>query len=77
MRTWTGILRSFAQVKFETVNQAVNGDVEIAEQVHGLALPGWKLAPIMNLAVYEIVDGKIAAWRDYGNPVYATKLLGL
>ncbi|SNY71262.1 nuclear transport factor 2 family protein [Paractinoplanes atraurantiacus] len=75
VRIWQGVFRSFARVRFETVNQAVNGDVVLAEQVHGLALPGGKLAPIMNLAVYEIRDGKIAAWRDYGNPQYAMKLL--
>ncbi|MEU6206201.1 nuclear transport factor 2 family protein [Micromonospora musae] len=75
VEVWEGVFRNFAQVKFETVNQAVNGDVVLAEQVHGLAFPGGKLAPIMNLAVYEIRDGKIAAWRDYGNPQYAMKLL--
>jgi limonene-1,2-epoxide hydrolase len=72
---WRGVFRNFAEVKFSTVNQAVNGDVVLAEQVHGLALPGGPLAPIMNLAVYEIRDGKIAAWRDYGNPQYAMTLL--
>ncbi|MFF4837473.1 nuclear transport factor 2 family protein [Streptomyces sp. NPDC001315] len=72
---WKGVFANFGQVKFETVHQAVNGDVVIAEQVHGLALPGGKLAPIMNMAVYELRDGKIAAWRDYTNPAYASKLL--
>ena len=71
---WAGVFRNFAQVKFETVFQAVNGDLVIAEQVHGL--PGRPLAPIKNLAVYEIRDGKIAAWRDYTNPQKASQLLG-
>jgi len=31
----------------------------------------------MNMAIYEIVDGKIAAWRDYTNSAHAKKLLGL
>jgi limonene-1,2-epoxide hydrolase len=31
----------------------------------------------MNMAVYEIVDGKIAAWRDYTNASHAWKLLGI
>ena len=69
--------RTFAGVKFETLNQAVSGDVVIAEQVHGLGRPGKPLAPIRNLAVYEIRDGKIAAWRDYTNPNQAGQLLGL
>jgi limonene-1,2-epoxide hydrolase len=72
---WKNVFSNFEQVKFETVNQAVNGDVVIAEQIHGLGLPGGKLAPIMNMAVYEIRDGKIAMWRDYTNPTYATSLL--
>ena len=29
----------------------------------------------MNMAIYEIVDGKIAAWRDYTDSAHATKLL--
>jgi limonene-1,2-epoxide hydrolase len=74
---WAGVFRNFAQVKFETVNQAVNGDLVIAEQIHGLSLPGKPLAPIKNVAVYEIRDGKIAAWRDYTNPQKAGQLLGL
>jgi limonene-1,2-epoxide hydrolase len=74
---WAGVFRNFSMVKFETVNQAVDGDVVIAEQIHGLALPGKPLAAIKNLAVYEIRDGKIAAWRDYTNPTKAAELLGL
>jgi len=69
------VFDNFEQVKFETVHQAVNGDIVIAEQVHGLGLPGGKLAPVMNMAVYEIRDGKVAAWRDYTNPTYASSLL--
>ncbi|MGW2709609.1 nuclear transport factor 2 family protein [Streptomyces sp. NPDC001356] len=72
---WKGVFANFGQIKFETVHQAVNGDVVIAEQIHGLALPGGELAPVMNLAVYELRDGRIAAWRDYTNPAYASTLL--
>jgi limonene-1,2-epoxide hydrolase len=72
---WRGVFANFEQVKFETVHQAVNGDVVIAEQIHGLSLPGGKLAPVMNMAVYELRDGRIAAWRDYTNPGYAASLL--
>ncbi|GAB3947033.1 nuclear transport factor 2 family protein [Micromonospora vulcania] len=71
---WANVFRNFAEVRFETVNQAVNGDLVIAEQIHGLGLPGKKIAPIKNLAVYEIRDGEIAAWRDYTNPEYARSL---
>ena len=72
---WRNVFDSFEQVTFETVHQAVNGDVVIAEQVHGLGLPGGRIAPVMNMAIYEIRDGRIAAWRDYTNPAYAASLL--
>lgn len=72
---WRGVFANFDKVRFETLNQAVNGDVVIAEQIHGLGLPGRPVAPIVNMAVYEIRDGLIAAWRDYTNPVFAARLL--
>ena len=72
---WKGVFARFEQVQFEIVHQAVNGDVVIAEQIHGLSLPGRPLASIMNLAVYEFTDGQIIAWRDYSNPVKARELL--
>ena len=74
---WANVFRNFAQVKFETINQAVTGNLVIAEQTHGLGLPGKPLAPIKNLAVYELRYGKIAAWRDYTNQQTARQLLGL
>jgi limonene-1,2-epoxide hydrolase len=72
---WRGVFANFDKVRFETLNQAVNGEVVIAEQIHGLGLPGRPVAPIVNMAVYEIRDGLIAAWRDYTNPVFAARLL--
>jgi limonene-1,2-epoxide hydrolase len=63
VRTWEGVFGNFEVVRFETVHQAVDGDVVLAEQIHHLGLPGGPVAPIMNLAVYEIRDGLIAAWR--------------
>jgi len=75
--TWGRLFRNFGALRFETVHQAVNGNVIIAEQIHNIALPSGKLTPIMNMAIYEIVDGKIAAWRDYTNSAHAKKLLGL
>lgn len=74
LEVWRHVFERFERVAFETVHQAVNGEVVIAEQVHGLALPGRPLVPVMNMAVYEIRDGRIAAWRDYTNVVYAGQL---
>ena len=63
------------RVEFSTIHQAVNGDVVLEEQIHGLALPGRPLAPIKNVAVYRVVDGLITEWRDYTNPQFAQTLL--
>ncbi|MGX7681323.1 nuclear transport factor 2 family protein [Jatrophihabitans sp. DSM 45814] len=75
VNVWAGVFATFAEVRFETLSQAVNGDVVFAEQVHGLAFSGGSLAPIKNMAVYELRDGRIAAWRDYTNPNRARALL--
>jgi limonene-1,2-epoxide hydrolase len=72
---WAGVFTAFSEVRFETLSQAVSGDLVFAEQVHGLALPGGALAPIKNVAIYEMRDGQIAAWRDYTNPNQARALL--
>ncbi|MFI6762576.1 nuclear transport factor 2 family protein [Micromonospora sp. NPDC050417] len=75
LEVWRGVFQSFETVRFETVNQAVNGSIVLAEQVHGLGLAGKQVATIMNMAVYDVRDGKILAWRDYTNPEYARTLL--
>ena len=75
VNVWAGVFTTFAEVRFETLSQAVNGDLVFPEQVHGLGLPGGALDPIKNMAVYEIRDGRIAAWRDYTNPNRARALL--
>jgi limonene-1,2-epoxide hydrolase len=75
--TWSRLFSNFGALRFETVHQAVSGNIVIAEQIHNIALPAGKLTPIMNMAIYEIVDGKIAAWRDYTNSSHAKKLLGI
>ena len=72
---WAGVFENFAEVDFSTLHQAVNGELVIEEQVHGLALPGRAMAPIKNVAVYRVRDGLITEWRDYSNPQYAQTLL--
>lgn len=72
---WGNVFKNFELVQFETVHQAVNNDIVIEEQVHHLALPGKTPAPIMNMAIYEIRNGLIVAWRDYTDSSYARKLL--
>ncbi|GGJ71954.1 nuclear transport factor 2 family protein [Streptomyces brasiliensis] len=72
---WSGVFGKFKRLEFSTLYQAVNGDVVLEEQIHGLALPGRNIAPIKNVAVYRVRDGLITEWRDYTNPQYAQTLL--
>jgi limonene-1,2-epoxide hydrolase len=55
----------------------LGGSRGIGAAIHNIAVPAGKLTPIMKMAIYEIVDGKIAAWRDYTNSSHAKKLLGI
>jgi limonene-1,2-epoxide hydrolase len=75
LAVWRGVFSSMSEVAFTTEHQAVNGDVVLEEQVHGLALPGRAIAPIRNMAAYRVADGLITQWRDYSNPEYARTLL--
>jgi limonene-1,2-epoxide hydrolase len=75
LQVWAGVFATFAVVRFETIHQATNGPIVLAEQIHHLGLPGGPTAPIMNLAVYGTNDGLITAWRDYTNPDLARQLL--
>ena len=72
---WDKVFQMFENVKFETVHQVASGNLVLAEQIHHLGLKGKKVAPIMNMAIYEFKDGKIVAWRDYSDSAYTRKLL--
>jgi hypothetical protein len=65
---WADVFTNFPRVEFQTLTEAVNRDVVIAEQIHGVGLPGRPLALIRNMAVHEMRDGKIAAWTDCTDP---------
>ncbi|GAA4943277.1 limonene-1,2-epoxide hydrolase [Nonomuraea thailandensis] len=72
---WAGVFSAMERVEFSTLHQAVDGDIVIAEQLHGLALPGRPLAPIRNMAIYRLQDGRIVEWRDYTNSEHARTLM--
>jgi limonene-1,2-epoxide hydrolase len=75
VQLWGGVFDAMDEVAFSTIHQAVDGETVLAEQVHGLALPGRQLAEIRNMAVYRLRDGLIVEWRDYTNPEYARTLM--
>ena len=49
---------------WETVHQAVNGDVVLNERVDRFHMRGKEVA-VQVCGVFELRDGKIARWRDY------------
>jgi limonene-1,2-epoxide hydrolase len=52
------------EIEFEVLNLAVNGAVVFTERIDRMTILGNKVAaPVAG--VFEIRDGKIAAWRDY------------
>ncbi|MEL6890098.1 MAG: limonene-1,2-epoxide hydrolase family protein [Actinomycetota bacterium] len=62
-----GFVRPFLEtstIGFEILHQVVDGDLVMNERIDTLDLgEGPKSIPVMG--VFELRDGKIAAWRDY------------
>lgn len=51
-------------IEFRLVHLATNGNVVMTERVDVFSLPTKQISlPVMG--TFEIVDGRIAAWRDY------------
>ena len=58
------ILDQFGPVRFDILRSAVDGDVVFNERVDHLTIKGNAFSlPVAG--VFEVRDGKIAAWRDY------------
>lgn len=53
--------------RFEIHQIAANGNIVMTERTDTLATPGGTMV-IRVMGVFEIRDGKIAAWRDYFDP---------
>jgi limonene-1,2-epoxide hydrolase len=75
LRLWGGVFAAMGEVAFSTIHQAVNGEIVLAEHVHGLALPGRQVTEIKNMAAYRVRDGFIDEWRNYTNPECARTLM--
>jgi limonene-1,2-epoxide hydrolase len=53
---------TFAEMRLRNI--AVTGNTVLTERIDSFVLEGHRLAvPVMG--AFEVVDGKIAAWRDY------------
>ena len=60
-----GFLADAETVTFEMLSSAENGDRVLNERVDTFHLTSGKTLRFEVMGVFEIADGKIAAWRDY------------
>lgn len=62
-----GFIRPFlsaGSINFDTVRQVVDGDLVMNERVDTI-VQGERTIALPVMGVFELRDGKIAAWRDY------------
>jgi limonene-1,2-epoxide hydrolase len=52
-------------IEFQLVNIAADGGTVLTERVDIFRFPGGKEVSLPVMGTFEVVDGKIAAWRDY------------
>jgi limonene-1,2-epoxide hydrolase len=67
-----GFLTMCDKMVIEITNLAVDGNVVLTERVDSFTV-GDLVAPLPVMGVFEVVDGKIRAWRDYFDMAQATK----
>jgi limonene-1,2-epoxide hydrolase len=66
---------SIEGIDFRVINIAANGPVVMTERVDVFRLPDTSFElPVMG--TFEIIDGKINAWRDYFDPSQFTSQMG-
>jgi limonene-1,2-epoxide hydrolase len=61
--TIEGFVGGINRIEFEILNIAANGDNVLTERVD--TFYGDKTISLPVMGTFEVVDGKIAAWRDY------------
>ncbi len=62
--TIEGFSAGVDRIEFETLAIAADGGTVLTERVDTFVLPGNRIAlPVMG--TFEVMDGKITAWRDY------------
>ena len=64
VKAYLASIGGFDEIDWRTLNIAENGNMVLTERVDDFVLEGRRISiPLMG--VFEIRDGKIAAWRDY------------
>ncbi len=62
-------------IEFRVINIAASGPVVMTERVDVFTLPG-KSFELQVMGTFEVVDGKINAWRDYFDMSQFTSRMG-
>jgi len=62
-------------IEFRVINIAVNGPVVMTERVDVFKLPD-KSFELRVMGTFEVIDGKINAWRDYFDMQQFTSQMG-
>lgn len=71
----TGFLAGVTSADFRILNLAASGDVVMTERVDVFELNDGREAAFPVMGIFEIRDGKIAAWRDYFDMAQVTAFL--
>ncbi|NOR99671.1 nuclear transport factor 2 family protein [Mycobacteroides abscessus] len=61
----TGFISAFERIDFHIHRQIADGETVMNERTDTLHGLNGQSTPLPVMGVFEIVDGKISAWRDY------------
>ena len=71
-----GFTAGFAGIEFQVQSQVTDGNVVMNERIDVMRRKDGDDIPLPVMGVFEVVDGKIAAWRDYFDLATVTKAFG-
>jgi limonene-1,2-epoxide hydrolase len=70
-----GLITGVASVEFRVLNLVGGGDVVMTERVDVFRMTDGREGAFAVMGVFEVRDGKIAAWRDYFDMAPVTAFL--
>ena len=69
-----GFLAGVTSAEFRMLNLVASGDVVMTERVDAFTMAG-REGEFLVMGIFEVRDGKIAAWRDYFDMAQVTAFL--
>ncbi len=64
-KTFEGFGQIMTSLRFEVLHQTASGNIVMNERVDYFELTDGRTASLPVTGIFEVEDGKIAAWRDY------------